>query len=259
MANKKISELPELTTTQDEDVLPIVDSSTNTTKKITISNLIPVDSVTSVNGETGDVVLDKTDIGLSNVDNTSDANKPISTATQTALDAKQATLVSGTNIKTINSTSLLGSGDIEIETDIAPITVDGNSVSIAKDPTATTQDTAVIKSSDTNAGIAIVPNGTGAITASIPDGTATGGNARGNRAVDLQMNRSAADQVASGPYNVIMGYRNKGGGTFSIAMGSTCVSNDTATVAMGSETTAGGQYAVAFGRSNYTNGQQSTI
>jgi hypothetical protein len=33
---------------------------------------------------------------------------------QTALNAKQATLVSGTNIKTINSTSLLGSGDITI-------------------------------------------------------------------------------------------------------------------------------------------------
>lgn len=33
---------------------------------------------------------------------------------QSALDAKQATLVSGTNIKTINSTSLLGSGDIAI-------------------------------------------------------------------------------------------------------------------------------------------------
>lgn len=35
---------------------------------------------------------------------------------QTALDAKQATLVSGTNIKTINSTSLLGSGNISIST-----------------------------------------------------------------------------------------------------------------------------------------------
>jgi hypothetical protein len=35
---------------------------------------------------------------------------------QTALNAKQATLVSGTNIKTINSTSLLGSGDIVIAT-----------------------------------------------------------------------------------------------------------------------------------------------
>jgi hypothetical protein len=33
---------------------------------------------------------------------------------QTALDAKQATLVSSTNIKTINSASLLGSGDIAI-------------------------------------------------------------------------------------------------------------------------------------------------
>ena len=54
----------------------------------------------------------KAQVGLGNADNTSDANKPISTATQTALNAKQATLVSGTNIKTINGTSVLGSGDI---------------------------------------------------------------------------------------------------------------------------------------------------
>jgi hypothetical protein len=56
----------------------------------------------------------KTQVGLSNVDNTSDLNKPISTATQTALNAKQDTLISGTNIKTINSTSLVGSGNIDI-------------------------------------------------------------------------------------------------------------------------------------------------
>jgi hypothetical protein len=54
----------------------------------------------------------KTQVGLGNADNTSDANKPVSTATQTALNAKQATLVSGTNIKTINGTSVLGSGNI---------------------------------------------------------------------------------------------------------------------------------------------------
>ena len=35
------------------------------------------------------VALDKTAVGLPNVDNTSDANKPVSTATQTALDLKQ--------------------------------------------------------------------------------------------------------------------------------------------------------------------------
>lgn len=38
----------------------------------------------------------------------------INAATQTALDAKQDVLVSGTNIKTINSESILGAGNIEI-------------------------------------------------------------------------------------------------------------------------------------------------
>jgi hypothetical protein len=56
----------------------------------------------------------KAQVGLSNVDNTSDANKPISDATQTALDAKQDELVSGTNIKTINGVSVLGSGGLVI-------------------------------------------------------------------------------------------------------------------------------------------------
>jgi hypothetical protein len=42
--------------------------------------------VTSVNTYVGDVVLDKNDIGLGNVDNTSDLDKPISNATQDALD-----------------------------------------------------------------------------------------------------------------------------------------------------------------------------
>lgn len=53
------------------------------------------DAVSSVAGRTGVVVLTKSDVGLANVDNTSDANKPISTATQTALDLK-ANLVSPT-------------------------------------------------------------------------------------------------------------------------------------------------------------------
>ena len=58
--------------------------------------------------------LTKTQVGLANAENTSDAAKPVSTATQTALDAKQATLVSATNIKTINSSSILGSGDLVV-------------------------------------------------------------------------------------------------------------------------------------------------
>jgi hypothetical protein len=39
--------------------------------------------------------LDKTAVGLANVDNTSDTNKPVSTATQTALNGKEGSLAAG--------------------------------------------------------------------------------------------------------------------------------------------------------------------
>ena len=51
---------------------------------------------------------------------------------------------------------------------------------------------------DANVSAVIKPKGTGALLASIPDGTTVGGNARGTYAVDFQMSRSAATQVAGG-------------------------------------------------------------
>lgn len=48
-------------------------------------------TVQTVNGQVGDVVLGKSDVGLANVDNTSDLNKPISTAVTTALAGKAST------------------------------------------------------------------------------------------------------------------------------------------------------------------------
>lgn len=55
-------------------------------------------AVDSVNGQTGDVILGKGDVGLSNVDNTSDVNKPVSSAQQTALNGKENTGVAATLI-----------------------------------------------------------------------------------------------------------------------------------------------------------------
>jgi hypothetical protein len=52
----------------------------------------------------------KSDIGLGNVDNTSDANKPISTATQTALNAKQDTLTIGDLTEYTSSVLLINGG-----------------------------------------------------------------------------------------------------------------------------------------------------
>lgn len=79
----------------------------------------PAPTLKTIEGQsllgTGNIDLNKSDVGLSNVDNTSDANKPVSTATQTALNAKQDTLVSGTNIRTIAGNSLVGSGNVTLD------------------------------------------------------------------------------------------------------------------------------------------------
>lgn len=68
--------------------------------------------------------ITKSDIGLGNVDDTSDFDKPISNATQSVLDNKQDILSSGVNIKTINSTSILGSGNVSVQ----PTLVSGTNI-----------------------------------------------------------------------------------------------------------------------------------
>ena len=79
--------------------------------------------VDSVNGKVGVVVIDKTDVGLSNVDNTSDANKPVSLATQTALDGKvdeNVSITGATKTKiTYDSKGLVTSGSDATTSDIA--------------------------------------------------------------------------------------------------------------------------------------------
>jgi hypothetical protein len=74
----------------------------------------------------GNIDITKSDVGLGNVDNTSDIDKPISMFVQTALDGKQNELVSGTNIKTINGNTLLGSGDVVTAQNLQETTDNGN-------------------------------------------------------------------------------------------------------------------------------------
>lgn len=52
-------------------------------------------NVTSVAGRQGAIVLTKSDVGLSAVDNTADSAKPVSTAQQTALNLKENSLPAG--------------------------------------------------------------------------------------------------------------------------------------------------------------------
>ncbi len=61
--------------------------------------------------------LNKAAVGLGNVENTSDANKPVSTATQTALDAKTNKLVV-TNRQTASYTLVLSDADKLVEMNV---------------------------------------------------------------------------------------------------------------------------------------------
>lgn len=76
-----------------------------------------VNTVTGVKGNaennyrTGEINISPANIGLGNVDNTSDANKPISTAAQTALDGKQNVLTFD-NSPTENSDNPVKSGGV---------------------------------------------------------------------------------------------------------------------------------------------------
>ena len=77
-------------------------------------------NVTSVAGRQGAVVLTKTDVGLANVDNTSDLNKPVSTATNTALGLK-ANLASPTFTGTVSgiTKAMVGLSNVDNTADSA--------------------------------------------------------------------------------------------------------------------------------------------
>ena len=98
----------------------------------------------------------------------------------------------------------------------------------------------------TNVSVSVVPKGTGSFSLHVPDGTATGGNARGAHAVDLQTGRSAANQVASGDFAFA------GGGRLNVISGSH------AAIVGGQEGQATGAYAFGGGgRYPYPRGDRS--
>ena len=73
--------------------------------------------VTSVNGQTGAVTLAKGDVGLGNVDNTSDANKPIGNATQVALNNKQAKITANGILKGDGKGNITAADSIDLPTE----------------------------------------------------------------------------------------------------------------------------------------------
>jgi hypothetical protein len=127
-----------------QSAIDVIEDDLDTKLSITDAASTYVLKTTTVNGHalSSNVSITKSDVGLGNADNTSDINKPISAATQTALDSKQATLVSGTNIKTIESISMVGSGNVDLSKgDVGLSNVDNTSD--ANKPVSTATQTAL--------------------------------------------------------------------------------------------------------------------
>ena len=189
----------------------------------------------------------------------------------THLEVGSGLAITGTTLSN-TAAGLSGTGSV----DNAILRADGtggatlqNSGIVIDDATTSTQNNVAITnqhSGQTNSALVLSPKGTGAFIAGPkPDGTATGGNARGSRAVDLQLQRNAANQVASGANSFIGGGRiNRASGADAIVVGGSgnnSTGSDSPIIVGGSENTASGSNGstVVGGYKNQASGQFSSF
>lgn len=149
-------------------------------------------------------------------------------ATDTALNGKQPTLVSGTNIKTINNQSILGSGNIDIQGG-------GKAIEAGRGITITTGETA-----DTVSFNLPISAGTG--SDSIAEGNSTIANG--------QASHAEGQSTSANSYSHSEGYYTKANGTSSHAEGGNTQANGNSSHAEGSGTRANNWAEHASGQYN---------
>jgi hypothetical protein len=117
--------------------------------------------------------------------------------------------------------------------------------------------------SGTNIPLVLQPKGTGALQAQLTDSTTAGGNARGANAVDWQMVRSTASQVASGTYAFIgAGRQGTSSGQDSFVgagFNNTASTSQSAVVAGARNQATGGSNFIGSGNDNLANLAYGTV
>ena len=134
----------------------------------------------AINTPTG---ITKSDVGLANVDNTTDANKPVSVATQTALDLKLASATAATTYAPLASPTFTGTVSGITKSMVGLGNVD-NVEDINKPISTATQTALDLKSNLAS------PTFTGTVT--LPAGTVTSGMILDGTILNIDINSSAA-------------------------------------------------------------------
>lgn len=226
-------------------------------------------------------------LGLTSADTTARVKATSSDATSDSFAAKFQNN-SGTDILSVRGDGLVGIGTIspaarlyvkgstsgsgstafEVtdnnDRDIINVRDDGR-IALGRNLASNVQSSVTIEAvgTETNIGIAIVPKGNGAITAAIPNNSSTGGNARGQYAVDLQTYRGSQTEVASGDYSAIVGGgNNRVTGNYSgiLAGFNNLVSSDNSYIIGGANSIASGNTSIILGGSeNRSNGIFSSV
>lgn len=210
--------------------------------------------VTSVNGSTGAVSVTTASIGAAPASHNHDASAITSGTIATARLATSGTASSSTFLRGDQTWASAG------------VTGFTSSISSSLPNNAVNASRLLVDVASSSGDAVIQPKSLGAFQLALADNTATGGNKRGIAAIDLQIIRSNANQVAGGTYAVAIGTENRVDGTQSTALGhgnilvpqqGTILGNSnlisaagTDAQALGNGNTISSARSVAIGRSN---------
>jgi hypothetical protein len=207
MSNKKITDLPVLSSFSDDDVIPVVDVSANVTKKSYIQDL-----ATRFSQGLQSLLISGTNIKTINSESILGSGNV----------SVQDTLVSGTNIKTVNSTSLLGSGDISISANPSGV---AGSIQFS-DGSAFASDAANLFYDDTNNRLGVGTNAPSATTHIKGSGSTSATtavlvqNSAGNNALQVRDDRSVGIYAFSQVCFNVGAVPNNNGGLRILTLGS---------------------------------------
>jgi hypothetical protein len=178
-------------------------------------------TVTSVSGTAPVVSSGGTTPAISMAAATTSVNGYLTSTDWTTFNSKQAALVSGTNIKTVNSTSLLGSGDVSVGvtsvTGTAPIASSGGATPAISISQATTSTNGYLSSTDWNTFNGKQPAGTYVTSVGATSPVTSTGGTTPTIAMPAATT-SVSGYLTSTDWNT---FNNKGSGTVTSVSGTT--------------------------------------